>query len=117
MQDELDIILSHHEKWDGSGYPHGLKGEQIPLLARIVAVADVYDALTSNRSYRKAWSHEEALKLLIDQKGTHFDPACVDAWVHVCEKEPSVYKYPLEVVQEDASISQITEMGTMKYDG
>ncbi|TBL76079.1 HD-GYP domain-containing protein [Paenibacillus thalictri] len=110
MQDELDIILSHHEKWDGSGYPNGLKGEQIPLLARIVAVADVYDALTSNRSYRKAWSHEEALKLLIDQKGTHFDPACVEAWVHVCEKEPSVYKYPLEVVQEDTSISQITEM-------
>lgn len=98
MREELAIIRSHHEKWDGTGYPDRLKGEQIPLLARIVAVADVYDALTSNRAYRQAWSHDQAIQLLIDNSGSHFDPECVEAWVRVCERDPQVYQYPSFVV-------------------
>ena len=75
------IALSHHEKFDGSGYPYGAKGDEIPLEARIVAVADVYDALTSNRPYKKSWSSEDGLAFLNANKGTHFDPNCVDAFV------------------------------------
>ncbi|WP_018981988.1 response regulator [Salinimonas chungwhensis] len=72
------VALTHHEKWDGSGYPTGLAGEEIPIEGRIVAVADVFDALTSERPYKKAWSVEDALQLLQDQKGRHFEPALVD---------------------------------------
>ena len=75
------IALSHHEKYDGSGYPHGARGGDIPLEARIVAVADVYDALTSNRPYKRAWSNEDSLEYLTTNSGKHFDPACVDAFV------------------------------------
>ncbi len=73
-----EIALSHHERWDGQGYPQGLKGEDIPLSARIVAVADVYDALTQNRVYRKAMSEERVVKILKESRGTHFDPRLVD---------------------------------------
>ncbi|MEX1028822.1 MAG: HD-GYP domain-containing protein [Paenibacillaceae bacterium] len=97
MMDELNIIRSHHEKWDGTGYPDQLKGEDIPLLARIVAVADVYDAITSNRSYRRAWSHQEVMQLLVDGKNRHFDERCVDAWVRLCDREPAVYQNDLQV--------------------
>jgi len=75
------IALSHHEKFDGSGYPHGLKGEQIPLHGRIVAVADVFDALTSPRPYKAAWELDRAITWLRDGAGGHFDPACVDAFL------------------------------------
>ncbi len=75
------IALSHHERFDGRGYPHGIAGEKIPLEARIVAVADVFDALTSKRPYKDAWSVEEALDFLADNRGTHFDPNCVDAFL------------------------------------
>ncbi len=74
------IALNHHEKFDGSGYPSGLKGREIPLVARIVAVADVFDALVTERPYKKAWATEEALNLLKQQSGKHFDPQCVDAF-------------------------------------
>jgi putative nucleotidyltransferase with HDIG domain len=110
MNEELSIIRYHHEKWDGSGYPDKLSGEEIPLLARIVAVADVYDALTSERSYRKAWAHEDAIALLIDQKGKHFDPVCVDAWVNLCEKNPEVYQYPSETITEDNTVSLMSSL-------
>lgn len=73
------VALSHHEKFDGSGYPHGLSGQNIPLWGRIVAVADVFDALTSARPYKQAWPLERARQHLEEQKGAHFDPACVDA--------------------------------------
>jgi putative two-component system response regulator len=76
-----NIALSHHEKWDGSGYPQGLAGEQIPLEGRICAVADVFDALTSVRPYKKAWTEEEAIDFLVKQKGRHFDPALVDLFI------------------------------------
>jgi HD-GYP domain-containing protein (c-di-GMP phosphodiesterase class II) len=73
----LDIPYCHHEKWDGTGYPRGLKGEQIPLTARIFAVVDVYDALTSDRPYRKAWSTEKARQHIQAGAGMHFDPQIV----------------------------------------
>ena len=76
----LPVVRHHHEKWDGSGYPDGLKGEDIPLTARIMAVADVYDALTSSRSYRGAWTHEKALKTIQEGAGSHFDPVVVEAF-------------------------------------
>lgn len=75
-----EIALAHHEKFDGSGYPNGLAGENIPLFARIVAVADVFDALTSERPYKKAWVNEQALAHLREGAGKHFDPLCVDAF-------------------------------------
>ncbi|TMJ06887.1 MAG: HD domain-containing protein, partial [Bacillati bacterium ANGP1] len=74
LRPALDIPYCHHEKWDGTGYPRGLKGEQIPLVARIFAVADVWDALRSDRPYRKGWSDEQALQYIREQSGTHFDP-------------------------------------------
>jgi HD-GYP domain-containing protein (c-di-GMP phosphodiesterase class II) len=70
-------VLYHHEKYDGTGYPHGLKGEAIPLLARIFAVADVYDALTSVRPYKVAWSHAKAMAEVRTMAGSHFDPEVV----------------------------------------
>ncbi len=76
-----DIALSHHEKWNGKGYPKGLSGEEIPLSARIVAVADVYDALRSKRSYKESWPHEEAVTEIVSQKGIQFDPEVVAAFV------------------------------------
>jgi|GEM_PF-556099 len=77
------IALSHQEKWDGSGYPRGLKGEAIPIEGRIVAVADVFDALTSDRVYRKAFSVEEAVQMMREQRGRHFDPVLLDAFMEV----------------------------------
>ena len=77
------IALSHQEKWDGSGYPRGLKGEAIPIEGRIVAVADVFDALTSDRVYRKAFSVEEAIGMMREQRGRHFDPVLLDAFMEV----------------------------------
>ena len=76
----LDIPYSHHEKWDGTGYPRGLAGEKIPLAARIFAVADVWDALLSDRPYRKAWSKEETQAYILENSGTHFDPQIVEAF-------------------------------------
>lgn len=75
-----EVALYHHEKWDGSGYPHGLSGEAIPLSARIVAIADVFDALTSVRPYKSAWPVDEATSLLREQAGKQFDPTLVDAF-------------------------------------
>jgi HD-GYP domain-containing protein (c-di-GMP phosphodiesterase class II) len=78
----LDIPYCHHEKWDGTGYPRGLKGEQIPLAARIFAVADVWDALTSDRPYRPAWTEEKTLEYIREQSGQHFDPNVVAVFLN-----------------------------------
>jgi len=75
-----DIAGSHHERWDGNGYPRGLAGEQIPILARICAVADVFDALVSTRPYKKAWSVEEAFTYIVSESGKYFDPTIVEAF-------------------------------------
>lgn len=75
-----EIALNHHEKWNGSGYPHGIAGEAIPVSARIVAIADVFDALTSRRPYKEPWSVSEALELIRRERGEHFDPELVDAF-------------------------------------
>jgi HD-GYP domain-containing protein (c-di-GMP phosphodiesterase class II)/PAS domain-containing protein len=80
LKPALDIPYCHHEWWDGSGYPNGLKGEEIPLTARIFAVVDVWDALLSARPYRQAWSEPEVLKYLREQSGKHFDPRIIDAF-------------------------------------
>jgi HD-GYP domain-containing protein (c-di-GMP phosphodiesterase class II) len=79
----MDIPYAHHERWDGSGYPRGLKGEEIPLPARIFAVVDVWDALTSDRPYRPAWPTEKTLALIIDQSGKHFEPQIVDTFIEL----------------------------------
>ena len=81
LRPALDIPHDHHERWDGSGYPRGLKGEQIPLAARIFAVVDVWDALTSDRPYRKAWTEEKALAYIREQSGKHFDPQVVETFL------------------------------------
>ena len=83
LRPALDIVYCHHEKWDGSGYPRGLKGEAIPLAARIFAVADVYDALRSDRPYRPAWPEEEVRKYIHDQAERHFDPQVVEAFADI----------------------------------
>jgi len=83
LKSTLDIAYCHHEKWDGSGYPRGLKGEQIPLAARLFAIVDVYDALTSDRPFRKAWSKAKALDYVREQSGQHFDPQVVAAFLQM----------------------------------
>ena len=80
------IAITHHEKWDGSGYPKGLKEKEIPLEGRIAAIADVFDALTSERPYKKAWSVEDAVQLLQDESGKHFDPELVTLFVQELPK-------------------------------
>lgn len=80
-----EIAYSHHEKWDGSGYPEGFVGNDIPVSARIMAVADVYDALITKRVYKDAFPHEKAVKIIIAGKGSHFDPDIVDAFINVAD--------------------------------
>jgi len=80
-----DIASNHHEKWDGSGYPLGKKGEEIPLSARLMALADVYDALICKRVYKPAFSHDKAKSIIVEGRDSHFDPRVVDAFI-VCEQ-------------------------------
>jgi HD-GYP domain-containing protein (c-di-GMP phosphodiesterase class II) len=77
----LDIPYCHHERWDGSGYPRGLKGEEIPIAARVFSVLDTFEALTSDRPYRRAWTCAEALEYIREQSGRQFDPAVVEAFL------------------------------------
>lgn len=81
-----DIAYYHHERWDGSGYPEGLRGAEIPLVARIVSVADVYDALTTERRYKKAFSHREAISVIAEQSGRQFDPQLVEAFLEIADE-------------------------------
>ena len=83
LRPALAIPYNHHEKWDGTGYPRRLKGEEIPMSARLFAIADVWDALTSNRPYRDAWTEEQALAYIREQSGKHFDPQVVDLFFQV----------------------------------
>jgi HD-GYP domain-containing protein (c-di-GMP phosphodiesterase class II) len=87
LRQTLDIALYHHERWDGSGYPYGLRGEQIPLVARLFAVTDVFDALTSDRPYRPAWSHQQAVEYLREQAGRLFDPQVVKLFLEIVDQQ------------------------------
>ena len=79
----LDIPFCHHEKWDGTGYPRALKGEDIPLAARIFCIVDVYDALTSDRPYRMGWTREKTLEHIRELSGSHFDPQVAEAFLRM----------------------------------
>ncbi|MGB4660585.1 MAG: HD domain-containing phosphohydrolase [Mobilitalea sp.] len=92
-----DIAYCHHERWDGTGYPNGLMGNEIPIYARILALADVYDALTSKRSYKESYTHQKAMDIIVDGKGSFFDPDLVDIFV-------AASKQFEKVLQEKASI-------------
>jgi putative two-component system response regulator len=85
LRPALDIPYNHHEKWDGSGYPRALKGEDIPMAARLFAVADVWDALISNRPYRDAWAEKQALNYIREQSGKHFEPQVVELFFRVID--------------------------------
>jgi putative nucleotidyltransferase with HDIG domain len=86
LQAALDIPYCHHEKWDGTGYPRALKGEAIPLAARLFAIVDVWDALTNDRPYRAAWTREEATQYIIDQSEKHFDPKVVEPFLDLVRR-------------------------------
>jgi PAS domain S-box-containing protein len=87
LRSAIDIPYAHHEKWDGSGYPRGLKGEEIPLAARVFAIIDVWDALRNDRPYRNAWPEDKVRQYLREQSGRHFDPAVVDAFFKIVDEE------------------------------
>jgi len=91
IQTAQEIAVSHHEKYDGSGYPKGLVGNAIPLSGRIIAVADVFDALTSKRPYKEAWSFEQAISYIKESSGSSFDPSCVEAFIKKLDEIESVY--------------------------
>jgi HD-GYP domain-containing protein (c-di-GMP phosphodiesterase class II) len=88
LKPALEIPRYHHEKWDGSGYPSGLKGEQIPIAARIFSIVDVFDALTSDRPYREAWPREQALEYIQSQSGIYFEPAIVSVFMALMNDMP-----------------------------
>ncbi len=87
LRPALDIAYCHHERWDGTGYPRGLKSEEIPLAARIFTVVDVWDALMSDRSYRGAWPRKKVINHIRKQSGFHFDPRVVEVFLDMMEKE------------------------------
>jgi putative two-component system response regulator len=86
-----EIALTHHEKFNGKGYPYGIKGADIPLFGRVVAIADVFDALTSSRPYKEAWPIDKAVALLKSERGEHFDPKLVDIFVGNIDKLLAIY--------------------------
>ena len=85
LKESIEMAHYHHEKWDGSGYPTGIKGEDIPLSARIMAVADVFDALVAERVYKKPFTYEKALAIITEGAGKHFDPTVVEAFTKISE--------------------------------
>jgi HD-GYP domain-containing protein (c-di-GMP phosphodiesterase class II) len=93
LRPALDIAYCHHEWWDGNGYPQGLKGEEIPLSARIFAIIDVWDALSSDRPYRKAWDYEKILEYIRGLSGKQFDPEVVDAFFNMIENESRFFDW------------------------
>ena len=93
-------VKAHHEKWDGTGYPDGLKGEEIPLASRIVAIADTYDAMTSTRSYRNALCHEVAMQEIAKCKGTQFDPSLADIFINMSDEIKQAKENPEDFYQK-----------------
>ncbi len=109
-----DIALAHHERWDGSGYPHGLAGEAIPIQARIVAIADVFDALTSQRPYKQAWPTEEAIAEIQRASASHFDPRLVEAFLGVLPEILQVRDEFAEPAQEEDEPEALIEALTRR---
>jgi HD-GYP domain-containing protein (c-di-GMP phosphodiesterase class II) len=105
-----EIALTHHEKWDGSGYPAGLVGEAIPVSGRLMAVADVYDALITKRVYKPAWSHEQAAQTVRDGAGSHFDPAVVEAFIAAEDEFRSIARQFSDALYESAAQPQVAVM-------
>lgn len=94
----IEIVGTHHEKFDGTGYPHGLKAEEIPLCGRMMAIIDVYDALTSKRVYKPAVAHEEALAIILSERSKHFDPSLIDAFIEIEKDIQQIsYKYGQDI--------------------
>ncbi|MBD9400979.1 two-component system response regulator [Comamonas sp. CMM02] len=114
-----EIAFGHHEKWDGSGYPQGLKGDAIPISARIMAVADVYDALISRRVYKEGMPHEKAVNIMREGRGTHFDPDVLDAFLDVLNEFQDIAK---AFADKDSDLAQkkreleISQGGTVSPD-
>ncbi|HAT49836.1 MAG: two-component system response regulator [Nitrospirae bacterium] len=104
LQFAKEIAYSHHEKWDGSGYPEGLKGDAIPVTARLMAVADVYDALISRRIYKPPFTHEAAMTIIREGRGTHFDPDVVDAFLEI---SPSFQKIALTFSDNEETLQTL----------
>ena len=98
------LASSHHEKWDGTGYPNGLKGEDIPLQGRMMSIVDVYDALTSKRQYKKAFTHEESVKIIGDGNGTHFDPLLVEVFLKYEAEFKDITKHSFEDIYDLSKI-------------
>jgi len=104
LRPSIDIPYSHHEWWDGTGYPQKLKGEEIPLPARIFAVVDVWDALLSDRPYRQAWKEVDVINYLRDQAGSHFDPKIVEIFLKMLEDKATQEMQktqPIKKVEKD----------------
>jgi putative two-component system response regulator len=106
----VEVALQHHEKWDGSGYPFGLKGTDISLPARIVALADFYDAITSKRVYKDAMSHEQACNLIRSQRGIHFDPDVVDAFFQNASEFNAIRAHNQELDVNSLQIMDLEEI-------
>jgi HD-GYP domain-containing protein (c-di-GMP phosphodiesterase class II) len=125
LQMAREIALRHHERWDGSGYPDGLKGEEIPLAARIVALADVYDALSTRRSYKEAFPHERCVTIIREERDRQFDPDIVDVWLTIEDQYREIVRryaptaeasnddlQQADVVSEDESLAVAAGSGT-----
>lgn len=108
-----EIAYSHQEKWDGTGYPQGLKGDEIPVSARLMAVADVYDALISKRVYKEAFPHEKAVAIVMDGRGTHFDPDVVDAFISIQEEFREIAMRFVDEPDARAAIEQVAQLLAM----
>ena len=109
LQDILPAVRGHHERWDGFGYPDGLAGEAIPRLARILAVADAYDAMTTTRSYRDARSPQQALEILRQGAGSHWDPVCVREMAAMIGTSPA-FSAPDALLEEEQAGSGTLEL-------
>jgi response regulator RpfG family c-di-GMP phosphodiesterase len=107
LRPALDIPYAHHERWDGTGYPRGLKGEEIPLAARIFAVVDVWDALRSDRPYRKGWSEDRVREHIRGLAGTHFDPRVVEAFLNFEAQQQAEKRIAILVVDDDQDITEV----------
>ncbi|MDF2544694.1 MAG: rpfG3 [Herbinix sp.] len=92
-----DLAFCHHERWDGTGYPNGLKGEEIPIYARILTIADVYDALTSKRAYKEAYPHKKAVEILLEGKGSLFDPNLIDIFEQINDRFEQVLLHKKQI--------------------